>query len=81
MQKVTEMPCQHWPFFQICEIVFNNDPSGRGRVATTSNNKHEVVRDYHTDMIITHSVMCQRENTQYNLDSGGIVFDATLDTL
>ena len=31
-------------------------------------------------MIITQSVLCQRENTQYILDSGDIVFDATLDT-
>ena len=82
MQKVTEfVASQHWPFLQICEkIVFDNGASGRGVVATTPINKHEVVCDYHTDVIITQSVMCQRENTQYILDCGDIVFDATLDT-
>ena len=82
MQKVTEfVTSQHWPFLQICEkIVFDNAASGRGVVATTPINKHEVVCDYHTDVIITQSVMCQRENTQYILDCGDIVFDATLDT-
>ena len=82
MQKVTEfVASQHWPFLQICEkIVFDNGASGRGVVATTPINKHEVVCDYHTDVITTQSVMCQRENTQYILDCGDIVFDATLDT-
>ena len=82
MQKVTEfVASQHWPFLQICEkIVFDNGASGRGVVATTPINKYEVVCNYHTDVIITQSVMCQRENTQYILDCGDIVFDATLDT-
>ena len=82
MQTVTEtVTSQHWPFLQICEkIVFDNGASGRGVVATTSINKHEVFCDYHTDVIITQSVMRQRENTQYILDCGYIVFDATLDS-
>ena len=70
MQKKTEfVASQHWPFLQIREkIVLDNRAFGRGVVATTAINKHEVVCDYHTDVIITQSAMCQRENTHYILD-------------
>ena len=82
MQKVAEFVIsQHWPFLQICEkIVFDNGACGRGVILTAPIKKHEIVCDYHTDMIITQSVMCQRENTQYILDCGDIIFDATSDT-
>ena len=82
MQKVTEfVTSQHWPFLQTCEkIVFDNGVSGPGVITTAPISKHEVVCEYHTDVIITQSVMCQRENTQYLLDCGDIVFDATSDT-
>ena len=61
-QKVIEfVTSQHWPFLEICEkIVYDNGVSGRGVVATAPINKHEIVCDYHTDVIITQSVMCQR---------------------
>ena len=82
MQMVTEfLTSQHWPFLQICEkIVFDNGACGRGVITTAPISKHEVVCDYHTDVIITQTVMCRRENTQYILDCGDIVFDATLET-
>ena len=81
-QKVSEyLSYQQWPFLQICErIVFSNGTFGRGVVATAKICESEIFCDYHADVIVTQSVLFQRENTQYMIDCGDIVFDATLDT-
>ena len=80
--KVSEyLSSQQWPFLQVCErIVFSNGTFGRGVVTTAKICESEIVCDYHTDVIVTQSVLFQRENTQYMMDCGDIVFDATLDT-
>ena len=72
---------QHWPFLQVQErIAFTNGTFGRGVITTTTVNESEILCDYHTDVIISQSVISRRENTQYILDCGDIVFDATLET-
>ena len=72
---------QHWPFLQVQErIAFTNGTFGRGVITTTKVNESEILCDYHTDVIISQRVLSRRENTQYILDCGDIVFDATLET-
>ena len=72
---------QHWPFLQVQErIAFSNGTFGRGVITTAKINESEVICDFHTDIIISQSVLSRRENTQYILDCGDIVFDATFET-
>ena len=72
---------QKWPFLQVCEkIIFENGSVGRGVVTTASTKESEIVCDYHTDLLIDQTLLRERSNTQYVLDCGDFVLDATAKT-
>ena len=55
------------------ENVSSNSTFGRGVVTTAKICESEIVCDYHTDVIVTQSVLFQRENTHYMMDCGDFV--------
>ena len=80
--KIQEYICnQEWPFLQVREkILFANGSVGRGVVTTASIKESEIVCDYHTDLVIDQALLRERSNTQYVLDCGDFVLDATAET-
>ena len=57
--------------------MFANGSVGRGVVTTASIKESEKVCDYHTDIVIDQTLLRERSNTQYVLDCGDFVLDAT----
>lgn len=80
--KINEYICtQEWPFLQVREkIMFENGSIGRGVVTTAAIKESEIVCDYHTDLVIDQTLLRERTNTQYVLDCGDFVLDATAET-
>ena len=80
--KKQEYICnQEWPFLQVGEkIMFENGSVGRGVVTNASIKESQIVCDYHTDIVIDQTLLRERSNTQYVLDCGDFVLDATAET-
>ena len=80
--EIQEYICnQESPFLQVCEkIIFENGSVGRGVVITASIKESDKVCDYQTDLVKDQTLLRERSNTQYVLDCGDFVLDATAET-
>ena len=64
------------PSFKSNSGSFLPTPFGRGVITTIKVKESEILCEYQNDVIITHSVLSRRENTQYTLDCVEIVLIA-----